>query len=110
LPVWLQNTLIGLVIFVLGSGWMPQYLVCALALGVAVWQLRHRRAAWLWTGASFAAAGLFVLGAVLAIRYEPLWPIYFGAWVFVIVALVGEGSRVFRRPPTGAPGSVPRSD
>ena len=38
---------------------------------------------------------LYVLGVYLAMHVQPAWFLYFGAWIFVIVALVGEGSRVF---------------
>ena len=99
MPVWLQNLLIGLVIFTLtlGLGILVQYVICALALGLAVFQLWNRRARWLWTWTSFIAVGLYVLGVFLALRYQPAWFLYFGAWILVIVALVGEGSRAFRR-------------
>ena len=110
MPVRLQNTLIGLIIFMftLGMGIMVQYVLCALALGVAVYQLRKRRARWLWTWACFLAVGLYVLGIVLTFRVQAAWPIYFGAWIFVIVALVGEGSRAIRRP-RPAPGGDDRT-
>jgi hypothetical protein len=100
MPVWLQNTLIGLIIFTLTmrTGLLLQFVVCALALGIAVHQLWHHRARWLWTWACFLAVGLLVAGLFLAPVYRPLWLLYFGAWVFVIVALVGEGSRAIRRP------------
>jgi hypothetical protein len=106
MPVWLQNTLAGLIIFtlMLGMGLLPQLIVCALGLGVAVYQLWYRRARWLWTWASFLAVGLFVLGMYLTPLYQPLWFLYFGAWIFVIVALVGEGSRAIRRPRGAADG------
>jgi hypothetical protein len=98
MPVWLRNTLIGLIIFTLtlGVGIIFQYLVCALALGVAVFQLWYHRGRWLWTWACFLAVALYVLGVYLAMHYQPAWFFYFGAWIFVIVALVGEGSRAFR--------------
>jgi hypothetical protein len=37
-----------------------------------------------------------VLGVYLAFHYEPAWFLYFGAWIFVIVAFAGEGSRRVR--------------
>ena len=100
MPVPLQNAMIGLIIFMLtlGMGIMVQYVICALALGVAVYQLQKRRARWLWTWACFLAVGLYVVGVVLAFRVPSVWPLYFGAWIFVIAALVGETSRAVRRP------------
>ena len=100
MPVWLQNTLIGLVIFTLTlrMGPLPQLVVCSLALGVAVYQLWSRRARWFWTWACFVAVGLYLAGLYLTPVYQPMWFLYFGAWIFVIVALVGEGSRAVRRP------------
>jgi hypothetical protein len=99
MPVWLQNTLIGLIIFTLtlGAGIIFQYLVCALALGIAVYQLWNRRARWLWTWTCFIAVALYVGGVYLALHYQLAWFLYFGAWILVIVAIVGEGSRTFRR-------------
>ena len=104
MPVWLQNTLIGLIIFTvtLGLGIIFQYLFCALALGVAVYQLWNRRGRWLWTWLCFISVALYVLGVYLALRYQPAWFLYFGAWIFVIVALVGEWSRALRRPQASA--------
>jgi hypothetical protein len=100
MPVWLQNTLAGLIIFTLTlrMGLLPQFVVCALALGIAVYQLWYRRARLLWTWACFLAVALFLAGVYLTPVYQPLWFLYFGGWIFVIVALVGEGSRVIRRP------------
>ena len=100
MPVPLQNVLIGLIIFTLtlGAAIIFQYAICALALGIAVYQLWNHRARWLWTWACFIAVGLYVLGVYLALHYQLAWFLYFGAWIFVIVALVGEGSRTFRRP------------
>ncbi len=100
MPVWLQNVLIGLIIFTLtlGMAIIFQYVVCALALGVAVYQLWNRRARWLWTWACFIAVGFYLAGVYLALHYQPAWFLYFGAWIFVIVAFVGEGSRAVRRP------------
>jgi hypothetical protein len=99
MPVWLQNVLIGLIIFTLtlGVAIIFQYVVCALALGIAVYQLWNHRARWLWTWASFIAVGLYVGGVYLALHYQLAWFLYFAAWIFVIVAIVGEGSRTFRR-------------
>jgi hypothetical protein len=104
MPVWLQNTLIGLIIFTLTlrMGLLPQVVVCALALGVAVWQIWGRRARWLWTWTSFVAVGLYLLGVYLATQSAPAWFLYFGAWILVIVAFVGEGSRAVRRRGTPA--------
>jgi len=95
MPVWLQNTLIGLIIFTLTlrMGLLPQVVVCALALGVAVWQIWGHRARWLWTWTSLVAVGLYLAGVYLASQTAPGWFLYFGAWIFVIVAFVGEGSR-----------------
>jgi hypothetical protein len=100
MPVWLQNTLIGLIIFTLTlrMGLLPQFVVCALALGVAVWQIWGRRARWLWTWTSFLAVGLYLAGVYLAGQTAPAWFLYFGAWIFVIVAFVGESSRAVRGP------------
>jgi hypothetical protein len=107
MPVWLQNTLVGLIIFTLTlrMGLLPQFIVCALALGVAAYQLWYRRARWLWTWACFLAVGLYLAGLYLTPVYHPLWFLYFGAWIFVIVALVGEGSRALRRS-SGAAGET----
>jgi hypothetical protein len=101
MPVWLQNTLVGLIVFTvtLGLGIIVQWVICALALGVAVFQLWNRRGRWLWTWLCFLAVALYVLGVYLALRHELAWFLYFGAWIFVIVALVGEGSRAVRRKP-----------
>jgi hypothetical protein len=98
MPVWLQNTLIGLIIFTLTlrMGLLPQVVVCALALGLAVWQIWGHRARWLWTWTSLVAVGLYLAGVYLAIQTAPAWFLYFGAWIFVIVAFVGEGSRAVR--------------
>ncbi|HEY5169529.1 MAG TPA: hypothetical protein VIK03_09080 [Thermoleophilia bacterium] len=98
MPVWLQNTLIGLIIFTLTLrlGLLPQVVVCALALGLAVWQIWGHRARWLWTWTSLVAVGLYLLGVYLATQTAPAWFLYFGAWIFVIVAFVGEGSRAVR--------------
>ena len=98
MPLWLKNTLAGLIIFTLTlrMGLLPQFIVCAFALGVAVWQIWGRRARWLWTWMSFVAVGLFLAGVYLATQTAPAWFLYFGAWIFVIVAFVGEGSRVVR--------------
>ena len=98
MPVWLQNTLIGLIIFTLTlrMGLLPQVFICAFALGLAVWQIWGRRARWLWTWASFVAVGLYLAGVYLAAQTAPAWFLYFGAWIFVIVAFVGEGSRAVR--------------
>ena len=98
MPVWLKNTLVGLIIFTLTlrMGLLPQLVVCALTLGVAVWQLWGRRAKWLWTWTSFLAVGLYLAGVYLASQTAPAWFLYFGAWIFVIVAFVGEGSRAIR--------------
>ena len=65
---------------------------------MAVYQLWFRRARWLWTWACFLAVGLYLAGLYLTPLYQPLWFLYFGAWIFVIVALVGEGSRAVRKP------------
>ena len=99
MPVWLQNVLIGLIIFTLTLrlGLLVQYVVCALALGVAVYQIWNRRARWLWTWTVFIAVGLYLAGVVSALHYQPAWFLYFGAWILVIVSLVGEGSRSLRR-------------
>ena len=98
MPAWLKNTLIGLIIFTLTlrMGPLPQLVVCALTLGVAVWQLWGRRAKWLWTWTSFLAVGLYLAGVYLASQTAPAWFLYFGAWIFVIVTFVGEGSRAIR--------------
>ena len=98
MPSWLKHTLAGLIIFTLTlrMGLLPQFIVCALALGVAVLQIWVHRARWLWTWASFIAVGLFVAGVYLASHAAPAWLLYFGAWIFVIVAFVGEGSRAIR--------------
>ena len=98
MPVWLRNTLAGLIIFTLTlrMGLLPQFVVCAFALGVAVLQIWNRRARWLWTWTSFVAVGLFLAGLYLATQTAPAWFLYFGAWIFVIVAFVGEGSRAIR--------------
>ncbi len=98
MPAWLRNTLVGLIIFTLTlrMGLLPQYIVCALALGVAVWQIWGRQARWLWTWTTFVAVALFLIGVYLASRTQTAWFLYFGAWIFVIVALVGEGSRAIR--------------
>jgi hypothetical protein len=98
MPVWLKNTLAGLIIFTLTlrMGLLPQFIVCALALGLAVWQIWGHQARWLWTWTIFISVGLFLAGVYLATRTEPAWFLYFGAWIFVIVAFVGEGSRVIR--------------
>ena len=99
MPLWLKHTLAGLIIFTvtLRMGVLPQVVVCALALGVAVWQIWGRRARWLWTWASFIAVGLYLAGVYLAGQIAPAWFLYFGAWIFVIVAFVGESSRAIRR-------------
>ena len=98
MPLWLKHTLAGLIIFTLTlrMGVLPQVVVCALALGVAVWQIWGRRARWLWTWASFIAVGLYLAGVYLAGQTAPGWFLYFGAWIFVIVAFVGESSRAIR--------------
>jgi hypothetical protein len=98
MPVWLRNTLVGLIIFTLTlrMGLLPQFVVCALTLGVAVWQIWARQARWLWTWTSVVAVALFLLGVYLAGQTAPAWFLYFGAWIFVIVAFVGEGSRAIR--------------
>ena len=98
MPGWLKSTLVGLVIFTLTltTGPLPQVFVCALALGVAVWQLWGRRSRFLWTWACFAAVALYLVGFYLTTRYAPMWYLYFGAWIFVIVAFVGEGRRALR--------------
>jgi small basic protein len=98
MPVWLRNLLIGLIIFTIGLilGILFQFVVCALALGVAVFQLWYRRGSWLWTWPCLLAVALYVLGVYLALRHELAWFLYFGAWIFVVVALVGEGSRAVR--------------
>ena len=98
MPVWLQNTLAGLILFTLTlrMGLLPQFVVSSLALGVAVYQLWNRRARWLWTWACFLAVALMLAGVYLTPLYQPLWFLYFVAWIFVIVALVGEGSRALR--------------
>jgi hypothetical protein len=98
MPVWLKNTLAGLIIFTLtlGMGLLPQFVVCAVALGAAVLQIWNRQARWRWTWTVFVAVGLFLAGVYLATRTAPAWFLYFGAWIFVIVALVGEGSRAIR--------------
>ena len=98
MPLWLKHTLAGLIIFTLTlrMGVLPQVVVCALALGVAVWQIWGRRAGWLWTWASFIAVGLYLTGVYLASQTAPAWFLYFGAWIFVIVAFVGESSRAIR--------------
>ncbi len=72
MPVWLQNMLIGLIIFTLtlGTAIIVQYVVCALALGIAVYQLWNRRARWLWTWMCFIAVGLYVGGVYLALHYQ----------------------------------------
>jgi hypothetical protein len=51
MPVWLRNPLIGLIIFTfgLGMGILFQFVVCALALGFAVFQVCYRRGLWPWT-------------------------------------------------------------
>jgi hypothetical protein len=100
MPVPLQNVLIGLIIFTLtlGVAIIFQYAVCALALGIAVYQLWNHRARWLWTWMCLIAVGLYVVGVYLALHYQFAWFLYFGAWILVIVAAVGEGSRAFRRP------------
>ncbi len=93
MPAWLRNTLVGLVIFTLTlrMGLLPQFVVCALTLGVAVWQIWGRRARWLWTWMSLVAVALFLLGVYLAGQTAPAWFLYFGAWIFVIVALRRRG-------------------
>ena len=98
MPGWLKDTLVGLVIFTLTlrMGLLPQLVVCAFALGVAVWQIWGRRSRFLWTWASFAAVALYLVGFYLTTRYAPMWYLYFGAWIFVIVAFVGEGSRALK--------------
>jgi hypothetical protein len=98
MPVWLRNTLVGLIIFTLTlrMGLLPQFIVCALTLGLAVWQIWARQARWLWTWTSLVAVALFLLGVYLAGQIAPAWFLYFGAWIFVIVAFVGEGSRAIR--------------
>ncbi len=98
MPVWLKNTLAGLIIFTLTlrMGLLPQFVVCALALGLSVLQIWNRQAKWLWTWTIFVAVGLFLAGLYLATQTAPAWFLYFGAWIFVIVALVGEGSRAIR--------------
>ena len=99
MPVWLRNTLVGLIIFTLTlrTGLLPQFVLCALTLGLAVWQLWGHQARWLWTWTSFLAVGLYVAGVYLATQTAPAWFLYFGAWIFVIVAFVGEGSRAIRK-------------
>ncbi len=106
MPAWLKNTLAGLIIFTLTlrMGLLPQFVVCALALGVAVWQIWNRRTKWLWTWTIFVAVGLFLAGVYLATQTAPAWFLYFGAWIFVIVALVGEGSRAIRALRGSSPG------
>ena len=80
MPVGLQNALVGLIIFTLtlGAGIIFQYIICALALGIAVYQLWNRRARWLWTWMCFLAVALYVLGVYLALHYQPAWFLDFG--------------------------------
>jgi len=98
MPLWLKHALAGLIIFTLTlkMGLLPEVVVCALALGVAVWQIWGRRARWLWTWASLIAVALYLAGVYLASQTAPAWFFYFGAWIFVIVAFVGESSRAIR--------------
>jgi hypothetical protein len=98
MPVWLKNTLAGLIIFTLTlrMGLLPQYVVCALALGVAALQIWGHRARWLWTWLCFIAVGCYLVGVYLATQTTSAWFLYFGAWIFVIVVFVGEGSRAIR--------------
>jgi len=95
MPRWLKYTLAGLILFTLTlrTGPLVPLLVCAFALGLGVWQLWQHRARMWWTGALFLAVGLYVLGIFLAHWYQPLWFFFFGAWIFVIVAVVAEGGR-----------------
>jgi hypothetical protein len=58
-----------------------------------VWQIWGHRARWLWTWTSLVAVGLYLAGVYVASQTAPGWFLYFGAWIFVIVAFVGEGSR-----------------
>jgi hypothetical protein len=95
MPRWFKYTLAGLVLITatLRTSAIIPLLVCAFALGLGVWQLWQHRARMWWTGAMFLAVGLCVLGLVLARWYEPLWFLYFVAWIFVIVSLVAEAGR-----------------
>jgi hypothetical protein len=95
MPRWFKYTLAGLVLFTatLRTSAIIPLLVCAFALGLGVWQLWQHRARMWWTGAMFLAVGLYVLGLVLVRWYEPLWFLYFAAWIFVIVSLVAEAGR-----------------
>ena len=89
--------LAGLAVFALTLPPRPgvQLIVCALALGFAVWQLSQRQFRLWWTGAMCAAVGLYVVGLYLAITFASLWLLYFGCWILVIVTLVAEGGRSF---------------
>ncbi len=92
-PLWrrlMPYILVVLLLFALTmrSGPMVQVLVCAVSVGFGAFQLWMRQARLWWTGAMFIAVGLY-----LASWYQPVWLVYFAAWIFVLVALVAEAGR-----------------
>ena len=82
--------LIVLLLFALTmrSGALIQLGFCAVSVGFGTFQLWMRQARLWWTGAMFIAVGLY-----LASWYQPVWLVYFAAWIFVLVALVAEAGR-----------------
>jgi hypothetical protein len=72
-----------------GAGPMVQVLVCAFALGLAMWQLVMRRFRLRWTGAMLIAVGLY-----LASWFQPYLLVLFVTWGLVIAGVVAEGGRV----------------
>jgi hypothetical protein len=71
------------------AGPLVQVLVCAFALGLAVWQLVMRRFSLRWTGAMLIAVGLY-----LASWFQPYLLVLFVAWGLVVAGVVAEGGRV----------------
>jgi hypothetical protein len=83
--------LAGLVLYLLTAGAGPavQLLVCAFAVGLAVWQAWMRRFRLRWTVAMLAAVGLY-----LASWFQPLLLVLFITWALVIAGVVAEAGRV----------------
>ena len=83
--------LAGLVVylFTAGAGPAVQLLVCAFAVGLAVWQAWMRRFRLRWTAAMLIAVGLY-----LASWFQPFLVVLFITWALVIAAVVMEAGRV----------------
>jgi hypothetical protein len=86
----LPYTAAALLLFVgtMGSNGMIAWYVCAVAMGLVVWQLWMRHARLWWTWATLAAVGLYWLSWRQPYLVFPLV-----AWILVIVTFVAEMGR-----------------